>query len=572
MQQTVSKDILARHPHLAERERHPGPDSRDEPGHRLRQHHGDAAGRRRGHPRRARQRFADLCGWHEHGLGRQRRRRREHAAGVGGAGSRADHLRRPGRSGDSRRGGQRHSARGRPTTSAASSSPAARTARCRGTTTRRRSKTRACKTPSELISVYDVNPMGGGRLVRDKLWFYAAFRQVGAKNTVPGMWVNKNAGNPNAWTVDFDKTKQAFSRLRRAPGDHASDVAGDAAKQVQFPLGRAVQRRELQRGRHARRRRLKRRAGPTTSRRASPHASWSSPVSGRLLLEAGWGMYQARYRFGIRNDGTHNPLMIRVTEQTGVGNGDIPGLAYRMPTAPGPGGFTMSLIGTLAAVRASASYITGAHNMKFGYQGGFSNPSQTYDYFTRVKAYPGERRRTEPADADHRDRQQHQVRPQPPAGEFLRAGSVDPQPADAAGRPAVRLPEIIVSRLGSGRPGVSVRPERDLLSGRVDARVWVEGHHAARGRGLRSVRERQDGRQVQHREIHGSHHGVQQRPGHESAVSHDHPDDARVDRLEPRLRAELRSEQLRASMANARPWTTRPSGRACSTGRWIPAS
>ena len=69
----------------------------------------------------------------------------------------------------------------------------------------------------------------------------------------------------------------------------------------------------------------------------------------------GWGMYQARYRFGIRNDGTHNPLMIRLTEQAG----EIPGLTSRMPTAPGPGGFTMSLIGTLASVRSSASYITG---------------------------------------------------------------------------------------------------------------------------------------------------------------------------------------------------------------------
>jgi hypothetical protein len=30
------------------------------------------------------------------------------------------------------------------------------------------------------------------------------------------------------------------------------------------------------------------------------------------------------------------------------------------------------------------SYVTGAHNMKFGYQGGFSNPSQTYTYFNEV--------------------------------------------------------------------------------------------------------------------------------------------------------------------------------------------
>src|SRR5256885_1524211 len=67
------------------------------------------------------------------------------------------------------------------------------------------------KTPSELLKVYDISPMGGGRIVRDKLWFYLTFRQTSAESTVPGMWFNKNAGNPNAWTVDFDKSRPAFS-------------------------------------------------------------------------------------------------------------------------------------------------------------------------------------------------------------------------------------------------------------------------------------------------------------------------------------------------------------------------
>ena len=52
--------------------------------------------------------------------------------------------------------------------------------------------------------------MGGGRIVRDKLWFYLTYRQTGGQRTVPGMWINKNAGNPNAWTVDFDKSQPAF--------------------------------------------------------------------------------------------------------------------------------------------------------------------------------------------------------------------------------------------------------------------------------------------------------------------------------------------------------------------------
>src|SRR6185503_12497840 len=71
-------------------------------------------------------------------------------------------------------------------------------------------KDQGLKTPSELLSVYDVNPMGGGRIVRDKLWFYLTYRQTGGSRTVPGMWYNRNAGNPNAWTVDFDTSRPAF--------------------------------------------------------------------------------------------------------------------------------------------------------------------------------------------------------------------------------------------------------------------------------------------------------------------------------------------------------------------------
>ena len=54
-----------------------------------------------------------------------------------------------------------------------------------------------------------------------------------------------------------------------------------------------------------------------------------------------------------------------------------------MPAGVG-GGFNHHLIGTKANNRASISFVTGAHNMKFGYQGGFSNPSQTYQYFNEV--------------------------------------------------------------------------------------------------------------------------------------------------------------------------------------------
>jgi hypothetical protein len=99
-----------------------------------------------------------------------------------------------------------------------------------------------------------------------------------------------------------------------------------------------------------------------------------------LLAEAGWGMYQARYRFAPRNDGTTVPGMIQVLEQ----GGEVPNLLSRAPQAPVNGGFASSLIGTLASLRASLTYVTGAHNLKFGYQGGFGNPSQTYNYPNQI--------------------------------------------------------------------------------------------------------------------------------------------------------------------------------------------
>jgi hypothetical protein len=234
--------------------------------------------------------------------------------------------------------------------------------------------------PAELIKVYDINPMAGGRILRDKLWFYATYRQTGSERTVPGMWWNKNAGNPNAWTVDFDRSRQAFTNTVQRQG--TIRLTWQATPRNKFSVQWSEQYNdsnyEMGGGSATTTPEATTRTYYIPSRQ--PHATWQSPISGRLLAEAGWGMYQARYRFWPRNDGTHNPAMIQQLEQVG----EIPNLISRMPRAPGQGGFAHHLIGTLASLRASLTYVTGAHNMKFGYQGGFSNPSQTYTNFTQV--------------------------------------------------------------------------------------------------------------------------------------------------------------------------------------------
>jgi len=250
------------------------------------------------------------------------------------------------------------------------------------------------RAPFELMKVYDVSGMYGGRIKKDKLWFYGVYRQVGGERTVPGMFQNTNAGNPNSWVVNFDTSKQAFNNSLERQA--TIRLTWQATPRNKFNAHWSEQYNDANYGPGGGA------AVPATTPEAStrvlyipsrqPHATWQSPISGRLLAEAGWGMYQARYRFAPRNDDTHNPAMIQRLEQVGepfcIAEPQraecIAGLLSRMPRAPGQGGFTHSLIGNLASLRASLTYVTGSHNMKFGYQGGFGNPSQTYQSFTQV--------------------------------------------------------------------------------------------------------------------------------------------------------------------------------------------
>jgi hypothetical protein len=164
------------------------------------------------------------------------------------------------------------------------------------------------RAPFELIKVYDVSGMYGGRIKRDKLWFYGVYRQVGGERTVPGMFQNKNAGNPNSWVVDLDRSKQAFTnslerqatlRLtwqatpRNKFNAHWSEQYNDANY---GPAGGA--------------------AVPPTTPEASnrvlyipsrqPNATWQSPISGQAAGRGRMGHVSGTVPLRVRNDGTFN--------------------------------------------------------------------------------------------------------------------------------------------------------------------------------------------------------------------------------------------------------------------------
>ena len=253
-------------------------------------------------------------------------------------------------------------------------------------------KDQGLRTPAELNNLYDVDGQVGGRIVRDKLWFYVTVRKVVSNNTVPGMWVNKNANNPNSWVVDFDLDQPAFTDTMDR--SEAGRVTWQASPRHRLTGYWQEQHNYIGKEGGGTPTQTPEGTGLTSFRGSRvQQATWTFAVNNRLLAEAGIGTFLGVYdqsggggpRIGGIG-GVNNPLMIQQLEQTGniipSCNCSIPGLISRHPGLAN-GGFSRSDIGT-HEWRASLSYVSGSHNMKFGYQGGFSTPTKNYYYDSTV--------------------------------------------------------------------------------------------------------------------------------------------------------------------------------------------
>jgi Carboxypeptidase regulatory-like domain len=68
--------------------------------------------------------------------------------------------------------------------------------------------------PGELQKLWDYSGGVGGPIFRDRLWYFLNVRNEGSHRSVPGMYANKNAGDPTKRFYEADTTRPA-SRLRR---------------------------------------------------------------------------------------------------------------------------------------------------------------------------------------------------------------------------------------------------------------------------------------------------------------------------------------------------------------------
>jgi hypothetical protein len=214
-------------------------------------------------------------------------------------------------------------------------------------------------TPNNIKKLWDVNPAFGGPIKRDRVWFHATARYLGALSYVTNFF-NKNAGDPNAWTYvpdtsrrgsDENTLKNLNARLTwQATQKNKLAFTFDPSQICDCP----------------------RRLGETRAPEANlgnqvknyperqMSADWTATATNKVLIEA---IILNRHSFSNRPDeNIHFPSqpavkLAAVQEQS-------TGLTYR-GTAD-----AHDQSSDITFWRASMSYITGAHAFKVGYNWG----------------------------------------------------------------------------------------------------------------------------------------------------------------------------------------------------------
>ena len=241
------------------------------------------------------------------------------------------------------------------------------------------------RSPGDLLRLWDVDGSLGGPLKRDRLWFFFVARNQGNSMSVPGMFANLHAGDPSSWSYEPDVTRPArgagktrsgalrltwqLSARHKLTGFWDEQWGCSGARWPGTTSGSACRDNTdgwIIGGSAT--------AAPETSTYSTPpnritQVNWVNTLSTRALLDVGWSAYNNRWGGGPA-PGNPATQLIAVQEQ----GGSIPGLCYRS-YSPACGDKSTGWISS-NTWRAHFSYVTGAHNMKIGYNGLWNYDSQ----------------------------------------------------------------------------------------------------------------------------------------------------------------------------------------------------
>ena len=176
---------------------------------------------------------------------------------------------------------------------------------------------RGATQPNPVYHVYDVNTAVGGPIVRDKFWYYMSLRGQGQRQNTLNVYYNQNAGNANAFTYVPDLNKPAFSD--RTWENYTPRITWQASQRNKFSFSWDEQP-------------VCRSCTGTTSLTGSPNfifptspeadghgefspqrvqqVRWTSPLTNKLLLEAGFGTTYYQWG-GVKSIRTRHAIWCR---------------------------------------------------------------------------------------------------------------------------------------------------------------------------------------------------------------------------------------------------------------------
>jgi Carboxypeptidase regulatory-like domain len=243
-----------------------------------------------------------------------------------------------------------------------------------------------------IIKAYDANISYGGPIVRDRLWFFGSYRKLNTETASPGLVGNANAFAPSRW--DWVRDDSLTGRLSAGRSIYIGRVTAQAAEKHRVSLNFEFQQRcdgsplrSETDGCHTRGTDwVAVAAGGTTSPEASNNyldvpytvvqGRWTSPLTSRLLLEAGGTYYSYLHAGGFLSlppDGIFDTgvteLSTAINAATGAQFAPRSNYVYRAVSeyredTASPNNWNASL-----------SYVTGSHSVKVGYQGAYQAAS-----------------------------------------------------------------------------------------------------------------------------------------------------------------------------------------------------
>ena len=241
--------------------------------------------------------------------------------------------------------------------------------------------------PPGIIKSYDTSVSYGGPIKRDKLWFFGSYRKLNTETNVEGIVANANAFDMSKWLWAPDNSVKARASQGRTM--YIGRITAQPTPKHRFSFNHEYQVRcegtplkvDTTDGCHSRPADWIAAGAATTSPEAHTayfdmpyyvtQGTWSAPMTSKLLLESGYTRFSYYHAGGPGQIPPDGIFAIGVTEQSTVAN------AANGYTTPVPrANYIYRALSNYADNygqsnnwRASASYVTGAHSVKVGYQG-----------------------------------------------------------------------------------------------------------------------------------------------------------------------------------------------------------